>query len=621
MDQNEEKSALESLEQKLYDPKGKIENVSLHHVRDRKEKELPTSWSEDTPIIRASDDEHTGLSFGAKFLIGALLLLFAVLSFTAWRVLSSRNVVSEKNIDMALDVTPYVEGGEATPFTVSLTNKNEVELEEASLTLMYKRGTGAQDEEEKVQIKRDLGSVGAGDFKKQDFEVTLFGSESESRDITVKLEYKVPGSNAKFSKVAVTQVVLKSPPISVEVEGPDVLSVGQVGAFTFTVTNNTGTTTAPSLLVATLPTTFTLEESNPRPSSRGTVWQIKELTPGESQRVTVSGSLSGNQGETATMRALVGSVGGSLTEVGVVYSSDTYDVRLRTSPLHLSFTLDTERGAGEGLRYGDRVLLTLRYKNTGQEPLQNAQIVLRIGGEAALAKDISTDYGYYDSTAGTITWTRAHIPELGTVAGGQEGIVLVNIPIVTRGTNSPKLVLSVTGTASAKEVDDVVATLSKTYVVQGSASLAAQTSYRNSPFQNTGPIPPQPNVDTTYTVHLVVSTQNALQNAKVSFVLPAYVTWRNVVSDPNKTTYDSKTRTITWNLGTLEAGKAAATDIGVSVRPSQSHVNNMPPITSGIVLDADETASRAHIRTSVSGLTTYIEGEAWNVDPSVVVDR
>lgn len=623
MDTPEEKpeeSALDSLEQKLYDPKGKIENMAMHHVRNRKEKELPTSWGEDMPIIRATEDP-SGLSFGAKFLIGAIVLLIFVLSFTAWRVLSSRNIVSDKNIDMMLDVTPYVEGGEATPFIVGLQNRNEIALEEASITLMYKQGMGAQDEQEKVQVKRDLGTVNPGDFKRENFEVTLFGSEAEARDITVKFEYKVKGSNAKFSKVELAQVVLKSPPISVDITGPDILSVEQLGTFTIIVKNNTATTTAPSLLVATLPTTFKLEEATPRPSTRGTLWQIPALEVGASHTVTLNGSLSGSQGETATMKAIIGSIGGSVTEVGVVYSSKTYDVKLRTSPLTLSMTLDTERGSQEGLRYGDRALLAIKYRNGSPDPLQNAEIVLKIAGEAALMKDISVDRGYYDSVLGTITWNRATMEELGRLEQGAEGTLLVTVPIVTKGSNSPKLVLTVTAKGSAKEVNDVVATLSKTYVVQGSASVSAETKYKNSPFQNVGPIPPEPNVETTYTAHIVVSAQNALTNAKVSFVLPAYVTWRNVNGDASRTTYDVKTRTVTWNIGNIEAGKTVMTDIGLSVRPSQVHVGGTPTITGGIVLDADEAESRAHIRTTISGLTTFIAGEAWQVDPSVVVDR
>jgi hypothetical protein len=619
MDPNkEEESALDSLEQKLYDPKGKIDNLSFHHVRDRTEKELPTSWTEDTPIIRAAED-HSGLSFGTKFLIGAFILLLLVLSFAAWRVLSSRNVVSEKNIEMTLDIVQYIEGGEETPLILTINNKNEVELQEATLTLMYKQGTGTQDEEEKVQERRDLGTISAGDFKRQDFNVILYGSEAESRDITARLEYKVPGSNAKFSKVSVSQVVLKSPPISVRIEGPNILSAGQTGTFIVSVQNNTATTTRPTLLSMTLPTNFVLEEANPRSSSRGTLWQIKALEPGEIATVTLTGSVSGSQGETATMRGVIGSIGGSLTEVGVVYSSYIYDVKLRTSPLLLTLSLTTDRGTSENLRYADRSYLAIKYKNTSAEPLQDASIVLTVGGTAALLKDVTTDFGYYDSSKGTITWDKAHAAELATLAPNEEGTLFVNIPIVTKGTNSPKLTLTAVGKATLSETDDVVATISKSYVVQGSASIQARTQYKNSPFQNTGPIPPQPNVDTTYTLHLTVSAQNALERAYVSFVLPAYVSWKNV-GDVSRVSYDAKTRTVTWNIGTLGAGKTTSVDIGVTVRPSQVHVNSSPSITGGIILDADEVESRAHIKTTIPGLTTRLDNEAWPGNPSIVVD-
>ncbi len=315
---DEEKSAIDSLEQGLYNPKGKAEDLSYHHVRDRKEKELPTSWGEDTPIIKGAEDEG-GLSFGAKFLIGSSVLLLFVILFTAWRVLSSGNIISDKNIDLNLSISPYIEGGEPTPLTVTLNNRNKVSLEVATLTLLYKQGTGAQDQEEKVQEKRELGDVLPGDFKKQQFDVMVYGAESEARDITVKLEYKIKGSKALFSKAVTTQVVLKTPPVAVHVSGPDTLSVGQSGTFNIEIKNNTGTTTVPSVLLVTLPTNFKLESANPRTSARGNVWQIKALAPGESQKVVLVGSMEGSQGEISTIRAQVGSVGETVTSIGVVF--------------------------------------------------------------------------------------------------------------------------------------------------------------------------------------------------------------------------------------------------------------------------------------------------------------
>jgi hypothetical protein len=321
------------------------------------------------------------------------------------------------------------------------------------------------------------------------------------------------------------------------------------------------------------------------------------------------------------MKAQVGSLSGTATAIGVVYSAQTFDVALRTSPLKLDITLDTDRGTSGSLRYGDRTSLSLSYQNTDNAPLKDVQIVMSIDGDAALLKDIDPDEGYYDSIKRTITWNKAIVSELSSLAPGAQGNLRIVIPIVLKGTNSPSLKLSVTGTGTKLETNDVVASISRAWVVQGSANLSAATAYKNSPFVNTGPIPPAPNVDTTYAAHVVVSAQNALVNAKVSFILPVYSNWRGVVSAGAAVSYDQRTRTVTWNIGNLPAGRTTVVDIGLSVRPAQSHVGKTPAITSGIVLDADEEVSRAHIRTTISGLTTAISGESWSTDPSYVVDR
>lgn len=620
MEKKEESSALDSLEQKLYDPKEKTDSITPHHVRDRQEKDLPTSWNGDTPIIKAAEDEG-GLSFGAKFLLGSLILLLAVLSFAAWRVLSSRNIVSEQNIDMELDIAHYIEGGESVPLTVSLYNRNQIPLENATLTVLYKKGTGSEDEEKKIQVKRSLGTVPPEQLMRQDFEISVYGSEADTRDITVKLEFKTSISDTLFSKTKVETVIIKSPPVSVIIEGPDILSVGQEGVFTVTVKNNTSTSTDPSLLMLVLPSVFTIGNVEPKQSARGNIWHIGALAAGESSTIKITGTLSGSQGEIATMRAIIGSVGGSVSEMGIQYDSRAFDISLRTSPLLITSSMDTDRGTAEGLRYGDRATITFTYKNASQEILHDASLLLKIGGDAALMKEVRTEIGYYDSEAGTILWDRGSIPALETLEPGSEGSVVVVIPVATKGSNSPKLSLTMTGRATAKESNDVVSTLAKTYVVQGSASLSAKTQYKNSPFPNTGPIPPQVNVETTYTAHLTVSAQNALQNTKVSFVLPAYVTWMNIGDASNGITYDARSRTVMWTIGSMEPGKTMASDIGLSVKPSQVHVNSAPYITGGIVLDADEVESKAHLRTTVSGLTTQISGEVWNINPSLVVDR
>jgi hypothetical protein len=616
----EERSALETIEHELYDPKVHINDAEIHEVKERKKVDLPTSWEESGPIITKGKDEQ-GMSFGAKLLLLSTIFLALVLSFSAWRVFSLRNVVSSANIDMSADLTPYAEGGESVPLTVTLRNRNIATLENAKLTLLYKQGNGSQDEQEKVQEKRDLGNIAKDEYKKQDFSLVLYGKEAESRDITLKLEYEVPGSNALFNKVVVSKVILRTPPVSVHIDGPDKLSVGQVGTYTFTIKNNSATTSLPSLLLLTLPTNFSIESTNPKSVTRNNTWNIAPLKKGETTTITVTGLFTGKQGEIGTLEAKIGSIGDSPTQMGVVYSSESTDVTLRSSPLTLQVDLISDMGGADAIRYNDRAMVTVSYTNTSAQALQDVSLVVTLSGDAPLYSSINPTTGYYDSQRKTITWDKASVPDLAVLAPNAQGTFQIIIPIIQKGTNSSSLKITTTGTASTKTQGDVVATLSKSWGVQGSATLIAKTQYKNSPFKNSGPIPPKPNEETTYTASLKVSAQNTLSKASVSFVLPTYVSWENVFTQDKIITYDSKTRTVYWDIGRLEQGAVAEANIMLRVKPSQSHVNQTPVITSGIILEADEDISRAHLKTTLSPLTTSVYNEMWPKNPSVVVEE
>lgn len=613
---------IDALEHKLYDPKQKTDDINLHHVHDRTEASLPTHWGEDTPVISAIEEDRvqSGLSFGTKMLIVALGVLVVALSFTAWRVLSSRNVVSAENIDLTLEGKTYVDGGEVTPFSITVLNRNTVSLENAVLTLSYEKGTGSSDAEQKVYEKRDLGTLDPNALKKEDMTIVLYGAEADTRDISVKLEYKVAGQNGVFNKVATTQVVLKTPPLGIRIDGPESLVQGQEAVYTISIHNNTQADIARSIVMATIPTTFTVVRSEPKTDVRGYGWNIDNVPQGASTTIKLFGSFSGEPGETSTIKALVGSAGESFGQVGVVYSQDAHSVGITPPLLALSTKLETDRGSAETLRYGDKATLHVYYENKSKETLRNVAVKVFVGGDAPIVSGITSQTGYYNSLIRTVTWNTATSPELASLAPGARGELLMYVPVISRGNNAPKLSLTLDGVATVESTDDTSTRITRSFVVQGSAGFTAWTTYQNPSFTNTGPLPPKANTETTYGVHMVVSAQNALSNTKASFILPAYVSFTGTYSSGANVTYDSKTRTVAWNIGALQASQVATADIQVSVRPSQSHVGQTPPVTSGITLEADEADSKAHIRMTAAALTTELTKEQGVKDVSHVVE-
>ncbi|MEI6810542.1 MAG: hypothetical protein WCK60_00645 [Candidatus Nomurabacteria bacterium] len=618
-EENNELHQIDNLEYKLYDPKQVGNETARHMISSRKEEEVKTNWVEITPIIKPIDEVETSYSFGTKILFFALIFLFAVLSFTAWRVLSSRNVVSVDNIDITLENKPYVDGGETTPFSVSVFNRNTSPLQEATITISYEKGIGALDEQQKVYEKRDLGTILPNVIKKEDLNITLYGAADETRVISVKLEYKVAGTNAVFNKPTTTQVVLKTPPISVHIDGPETLVQGQDGIFNISIINNTSTEIKDSLLSVSLPTTFKMTQSDPKPNTKGMMWVLPSVFPGATSTVTISGSFTGVPGEVDTIKASVGSASSAVNQMGVVYSQEGHSISITSPLLALNAHLETDRGSAENLRYGDKAVVYVSYENKNDKALRDVSIVVNVGGDAPIISSVSSDYGYYNSINKTITFNTSTNRELSSVAPGGKGEFRISIPIILKGNSSPKLSLVIDGKASSVSKDDSATEFSKSWNVEGNATFSATTAYKNSTFINSGPLPPKANVSTTYSAHLVASAQNALVNSKVSFILPAYVTFTGTFATGTNVTYNDRTRTVVWNIGNISAGGVVFNDIKLSVKPSQSHVGNMPPITSSVTLEADEADSKALVRTITNPLTTDISREQGTNDLSHVI--
>ncbi|MEN9552054.1 MAG: hypothetical protein RI935_431 [Candidatus Parcubacteria bacterium] len=611
-------SPLDRIEHELYDPKNKDFNADIHRVKSTKNVDLPTSWGEDGPILVKKEDKK--FSFGLMFFLFSLITLLLVLLFTAYRVISLQNVVSAANIDTTLEITPFVEGGDTVPLVVTLRNNNKVTLEDVTLTLLYKQGSSSEDEQEKIQEKRPVGAVAKDEFKRQDFSLSLYGREGESRDITVKLEYKVPGSNATFNKIVTTDVIIETPPVSVSVKGPEVLSVGQEGTFIFTVENNSSTSSPKSVLLVTFPQSFEKASEERPPLPRTTSWEIPSIKKGEKYSFFVKGFFKGRVGEVASIVSKLGSQSDSNKVLGIVYSSTVKDVTLRKSPLDTQFSLSSTIGGDESITYADRVTVVISYKNAGSKPLENVVLRLALDGDAIIYNDVAPNKGYYDSQKKTITWDASLLPDLRILPPGGQGTLVVSMPTVTSGFNSPTLSLSLVSEALDVSDSDVTNVFSKTYAIKGSASLEARTSYANGSLNNTGPIPPVANNQTTYTVSLSISAQNAIKNAKVSFTLPFYVSWRDVYGSGQSFSYDARTRTVSFNAGALNGGETKTGEVSLAVKPSLSQRGTSPAITSAIVLEADEVLSKNRIKITFDPITTFIKGENWPTNPSLVTE-
>jgi hypothetical protein len=141
------------------------------------------------------------------------------------------------------------------------------------------------------------------------------------------------------------------------------------------------------------------------------------------------------------------------------------------------------------------------------------------------------------------------------------------------------------------------------------ASVTSDLYYSSGPFSNKGPIPPQAEKETTYTVTWTLTNpSNDIRGGVVTAKLPAYVTWLGKsMPGSEPVTFNDATGEVRWDAGDLAAG-SGLTGLGktvsfqISLTPSLSQVNTRP-----------ELISEAHF----SGSDTYVLGKVDAVSPKL----
>ena len=144
--------------------------------------------------------------------------------------------------------------------------------------------------------------------------------------------------------------------------------------------------------------------------------------------------------------------------------------------------------------------------------------------------------------------------------------------------------------------------------------------YFIGPFQNTGPLPPQVEKETTYTIAwTAVNSSNHISRATVRTVLPPYVRWTNLKAPSGEdVTFNEISREVIWNMGRLEAGvgvtlppREVAFQVGFF--PSVSQLNQTPTISGETSFSGVDEFTGAPIRLTSKALTISL-----NSDPNFV---
>ncbi len=582
MDGTDSASPLQDLRDTLYsrNPSTSVQEGRLSHT----EQQLPQSWKPlPVPPLKKK------LPFATVFLFGAVGFFIVAGLVATFLFLKGTRAISSDRIVIGVTGPTTIASGDTVPLSITIRNNNPALITGTALDIDFPAGSkDARDTTKALDHYHSdtVGDLASGAETTVTVSAVLFGAQNETITVPVRFQYRTAGSNAVFVSNKTYTFVISTSPVSVQVQTLSESASGQPITVRVAVHSNASIPLSNIALAAKYPDFgFAFGSADPKPSL-GSFFPLGTLSPGETKTIVISGVLNGEAKDERTFSFEVGTAKDDGTSVLVApYTSSKATIAI-TQPF-LGTTLSLNSSTADDVRAGaaQQINASLTWQNNLDVPLSNASAVITLSGNGFDTSSVKAIGGFYNSNTKTITFAKENNPGLALLHAGDTGVGTFSFSIKPlsqlQAVQNPTVTLAVS-VAGQREgqgrvPEKVTSTVVRTIKIGTTAAFTRSILHTTGPFSNTGPVPPTPGAETTYTVVLKASNAiNSVGAAKASMLLPSYVRFTGQVSPQNAVTYNADTRMVSWNIGDLPPGATTTAYFQVAFLPSVSQVHTSP---------------------------------------------
>lgn len=632
---DDDQSRIHKLEQQLYSRDYTPEEDKRTEIKSEEVEGLQTNWAKAQSKEQAREPKRDIApkkegSFIKWILIVSVLffLVSAVIAaFIFWRGGAS---ISSRNVDVRILGPVSIGGGEELSLEIIVDNKNNVDMEAATVFVEYPEGTRVSENinEELLRDSQDYGPIGAGRNVRRTFKSVLFGEQESIKEIKVVVEYRVRGSSATFEKEKNYEIEISSSPVLVNIDYPGEVSSGQEVEFVIDIVSNSNTPLSDVLMRAEYPFGFVLSESDPSPAYDSDIFSIGELEPEEKVTITLRGVLQAQDNEERTFRFNVGTQSeADERELAAVYVASSETVRVAETSVGLSARINASQAQQIAARSGQNVSAVISWVNNLSTPIIDADLSASLRGTMLDRGSVSAgNGGFFRSSNDTISWDQNGQPTLGEILPGGKGTVSFNFDVEpltqvrASSVRNPEIdiVIDISGTrfSEGNVPEEASAQIERVVRIASDLEFTARAVRTIGPIENSGPVPPRVDETTTYTVlWSLTNSYNDLENVRVVAQLPAYVEWEDIFSPASENiAFNSTTNQVVWDIDTVPAGagfSVPAKEIAfrLAVTPSLSQLGSSPVIIQQASVSGQDAFAGIELSDSASSLSTDLSDD------------
>jgi len=517
--------------------------------------------------------------------------------------------------------------GQEVSFHIAILNKNNVDLESASLLVEYPTGTRSATDltKELDQDRFVLNRIKSGESYNQNIKVVFFGEKDSIKQLNISLEYRVENSSALFYKEKQHEVTISSAPIIITPTYPKEINSNQEVTFSIEVASNSKDKMDNFLVNVEYPFGFVFKEASPAASFSNNVWRFSGLGAGEKRTIVIKGNIIGQDNEEKVFKINAGTADeNDERAIAIPFSQLMESILVKKSFIGLDISIGG-KGGNYTIQGGKEVTTQFTVRNNLPSRLFNTSVEVTLSGGAFNQSNVSADNnGFFQSFNNTILWDKRSVPDFSDMdPGSAKNLSFSLSPLVYASIAAgAKPEINITFKANGERilesgsVEKVLATETRKIILQTDLSLSSKIVRSVGSIENSGPIPPKANIPTTYTVIWSISNSfNQASNVEVRATLPSYVKYTNVKSPSNEMfTFNQVTNEVVWNAGSILPNTgfsypAKEVQFQLEFLPSLSQAGQSPSILGAATISGIDKTTGLKIESKVLELTTNFSGD------------
>jgi len=557
----------------------------------------------------------------------AVVFFVVALSVAGYFFYFGGNAVSVDKITLDIQGPTTIAGGDTVPLSLTITNKNPVAIENATIEIDFPNGTRNADNllQTYPHYIENIGTLESGATVTRSVKAVLFGGAGQSLSLPVSLSYGASGSNAVFVKKTAYAVTVSTTPLSVSVDTLTETVSNKPLTLTLTVRSNATVPLSNVVLVGAFPFGF-LPTASSLPLNNSS-FLIGTLAPGASKTITLTGTLTGQNNEQRVFRFTVGTADTSNNQtLAVTYMTQDATVTIAAPFIDTTLALNGDTSSNAVISPGTYQSVTVSYTNTLATNIGSATVAIGLSGSAIDYDSIRTTSGFYNSANRTIIFSKDTDPSLALLTPGASGIGAFTFSTVPAGmtASSPSVnfTISVSGTrvGQTNVPEEVSSTLTRTFKVATVIALSSSSRYALAPLATGGPIPPKAEQTTTYAIVWNVQNKGStVAGGTVSATLPSYVSYTDITTGSGSFSYDDKSRTVSWSTGDLAQGASVQGAFQVSFAPSTSQRGSAPTLVGAASFSGYDRFAGVQVQATADPVTTETKEDQGYVSSNAIV--